>query len=107
MRNATLAVASREIPLPSHVIISNVPGPQVPLYLTGARVQLITGLGPLLHMMGLFHAVFSANGLITINFISCRETMPDPTFHRQCLRESYEELALAAKKKAGRKKRKK
>ncbi|EEB80375.1 hypothetical protein GPB2148_3192 [marine gamma proteobacterium HTCC2148] len=107
MRNATLAMASREIPLASHVIISNVPGPQGLLCLAGARVQLITGLGPLLHMMGLFLAVFSANGLITINFISCKETMPDPAFHRQCLRESYEELALAAKKKAGRKKRKK
>ena len=102
MRNATLAVASREIPLASHVIISNVPGPQVLLCLAGARVQLITGLGPLLHMMGLFLAVFSANGLITINFISA-----DPAFHRQCLRESYEDVALAAKKKAGRKKRKK
>lgn len=32
--------------------------------------------------------------------------MPDPAFYRQCLRESYEELALAEKKKAGRKKRK-
>jgi diacylglycerol O-acyltransferase len=100
MRAATLAAANSNIPIPSHTVISNVPGPQVPLYLAGAKVHLFMGLGPLLHMMGLFHAVLSGAGRITINFVSCREMLPDPEFYQACLRESFEELQLAAQKSA-------
>ena len=96
MRAASFALANADIPMPSHTVVSNVPGPQVPLYLAGAKVHLIMGLGPLLHMMGLFHAVLSAAGRITINFVSCREMLPDPEFYQQCLRESFEELQVAA-----------
>jgi diacylglycerol O-acyltransferase len=100
MRAATLAAANSDIPIPSHTVISNVPGPQVPLFLAGAKVHLFMGLGPLLHMMGLFHAVLSGAGRITINFVSCREMLPDPEFYQTCLRESFEELYLAAQKSA-------
>ncbi|MGB1141858.1 MAG: WS/DGAT/MGAT family O-acyltransferase, partial [Halioglobus sp.] len=83
--------------MPFHVVISNVPGPQFPLYLAGARVSLMMGLGPVLHMMGLFHAVLSGAGKIAINFIACREMMPDPEFYRECLADAYSELLTAAK----------
>lgn len=82
--------------MPFHVIISNVPGPQFPLYLAGAQVHMMMGLGPVLHMMGLFHAVLSGAGKIVINFISCREMLPDPEFYRACLEEAFEELRAAA-----------
>ena len=59
------------------------------------------GLGPLVDLMGLFHAVLSGVGLITITFISCREMMPDPEFYKACLQEAYEELRLAAQLYAG------
>ena len=100
MRTASLAAASSNIPMPFNVVISNIPGPQLTLYLTGARLDLIMGMGPLLHTMGLFHAVFSGAGRITINFLSCREMLPDPAFYQQCLRESFEELREAAAKQA-------
>jgi WS/DGAT/MGAT family acyltransferase len=96
-RAATMAAARTTAPMmPCHAVISNVPGPQIPLYLAGARVHLIMGLGPLLDMMGLFHAVLSGAGRITINFICCRDMMPDPSFYKACLEESYEELRAAA-----------
>ncbi len=95
-RAVTLAAARTAKPMPCHVVISNVPGPQFPLYLAGARVHMMLGLGPLLDLMGLFHAVLSGVGLITITFISCREMMPDPEFYKACLQEAYEELRLAA-----------
>lgn len=95
---ATLAAQYSDLPMPVHTVISNVPGPQEPLYLAGARVQMMMGMGPLLDMAGLFHAVISCNGLITINFVSCREMMPDPDFYKQCLEESYAELENAALK---------
>jgi len=100
MRAGSLAAANADIPIPSHAVISNVPGPQEPLYLAGAKVHLLMGLGPLLHMMGLFHAVLSGAGRITINFVSCREMLPDPEFYRACLLEAFEELQLAAQKSA-------
>jgi hypothetical protein len=96
MRAGTYAAANTNMPVPSHVIVSNVPGPQQPLYLAGAKVHLLMGLGPLLHMMGLFHAVLSGAGRITINFVCCRSMLPDPAFYKQCLEEAFEELKAAA-----------
>jgi diacylglycerol O-acyltransferase len=96
MRAASFAAANTSMPMPSHVVISNVPGPQQPLYLAGAKVHLLMGLGPLLHMMGLFHAVLSGAGRITINFVSCRSMLPDPEFYRECLQQSFDELMIAA-----------
>ncbi|MEH6571400.1 MAG: wax ester/triacylglycerol synthase family O-acyltransferase, partial [Halioglobus sp.] len=75
MQAVTFAGAGAQVPVPSHTIISNVPGPQMPLYLAGARVHLMMGMGPLLHMMGLFHAVLSGAGKVTINFTCCREML--------------------------------
>jgi diacylglycerol O-acyltransferase / wax synthase len=95
-RAVTLAASRSARPMPCHVVISNVPGPQVPLYLAGARMHLVMGMGPLLDMMGLFHAVLSGAGYITINFLSCREMMPDPQYYKACLQEAYEDLRAAA-----------
>ena len=102
MRAASLAAANSTIPMPFNTVISNIPGPQVTLYLAGARLDLMMGMGPLLHSMGLFHAVFSGAGRITINFLSCREMLPDPAFYQQCLREAFEELREAAARHARR-----
>ena len=66
MRVATLAAVSNDIPLPLHTVVSNVPGPQAPLYLAGAKVHMMTGIGPIMDMMGLFHGVISGAGRITI-----------------------------------------
>lgn len=95
-RAVTLAAARSARPMPCHVVISNVPGPQFPLYLAGARVHMIMGMGPLLDMMGLFHAALSGVGLITITFTSCRDMMPDPQFYKACLQEAFEDLRDAA-----------
>ncbi|MEH6581803.1 MAG: wax ester/triacylglycerol synthase family O-acyltransferase [Halioglobus sp.] len=95
MRTASLAGARAQAPMPSHTIVSNVPGPQMPLYMSGARVHMMMGMGPLLHMMGLFHAVISGAGRITINFTCCREMLPDPEFYRDCLQDTFDELYAA------------
>jgi diacylglycerol O-acyltransferase len=55
--------------------------------------------------MGLFHGVISGAGIITINFVACRELLPDPGFYKQCLQEAFDELEAAAIKKAAPKKR--
>ena len=109
MRVATLAAVTSDISLPLHTVVSNVPGPQAPLYLAGAKVHMMTGIGPVMDMMGLFHGVISGAGRITITFVSCRELLPDPGFYRECLQAAYDELEAAvnkpARKKRGRKAR--
>lgn len=80
----------------TNVCISNVPGPQVPVYMNGATLVNQMGLGPLSDRMGLFIAVTSYNGMMTFGATSCRRTMPDVDFFMQCLRDSFEELKAAA-----------
>lgn len=86
-----------------NTVVTNVPGPQVPLYMSGARLVRSYGTGPCLDNMGLFHPVTSYDGMIAISFQSCREMMPDPEFYEDCLRAAFDELEQAVpahKKKA-------
>ncbi len=88
-----------------NLFISNVPGPQVPLYMNGAKQVGAYGLAPLVNGMGLFIATPSYNGEITFNVISTREIMPDVDFFVECLEKSVNDLkkATAPKKKKTRK----
>lgn len=103
---AILKTAMRtNMALPMQTIVSNVPGPQFSMYLAGAKVHTMLGMGPLLDMSGLFHAIISGVGGICINFVSCREMMPDPEFYSSCLQEAYDELRDATLKPKPKKKR--
>ena len=77
-------------------VVTNIPGPQQPLYMGGARLVTHYGLGPIAEGMALIHPVFSYCGQITISFTSCREIMPDPQFYAECIEASYDELCAAA-----------
>ena len=76
-------------------VVTNVPGPQVPLYNTGARMVSYFGTGPVADGLGLFHVISSYCGQFSISAPSCREMMPDPSFYQECLYESFEELKKA------------
>ena len=75
-----------------NTIVTNVPGPQIPLYMGGAEVVRSYGLGPCADGLGLFHAVTSYNGQICVSFQACRTQLPDPAVYEQCLDEVYREL---------------
>tara|TARA_R110002110_G_scaffold415860_1_gene658762 strand:+ start:95980 stop:97494 length:1515 start_codon:yes stop_codon:yes gene_type:complete len=76
-------------------VITNVPGPQVPLYNTGAKMLSNLGTGPVMDSVGLFHVISSYCGEFSISITACRELMPDPEFYRQCLQDSFDELLAA------------
>ena len=78
-----------------NTIITNVTGTQPPLYLAGAKMVRQMGIGPVFDMVGLFHAVFSYAGTISIAFTACREMLPDPAFYIECIEESYSDLRHA------------
>lgn len=86
-----IGLASRGRPI-YNCVITNVPGPQVPLYFTGAEMISNYGMGPAVDGMGLFQAIGSYNGKFTISVSCCRQMMPDPQFYAQCLRESFSQL---------------
>jgi WS/DGAT/MGAT family acyltransferase len=79
-----------------NLFISNVPGPQLPLYMTGALQVGAYGLAPLVHGMGLFIATPSYNGEITFNVTSTRELLPDVEFFMDCITAEVDALKKAA-----------
>ena len=79
-----------------NTVITNVPGPQFPLYFTGAKMVSLFGMGPIADGMGLIHPVFSFSGRISISVTACRDQMPDPGFYAECLQDSFDELYAAA-----------
>ena len=76
--------------------ITNVPGPNVPLYSTGAKMVANYGTAPVSDGMGLMNVVSSYCGQFTICFTCCREMMPDPELYTQCLHDSFDELLAAS-----------
>jgi len=80
-----------------NLFISNVPGPQQPLYMNGAKMLHTYGMAPLADGMGLFIATPSYNGEMTFSVISAREIMPDIEYFRKCIDASFKELFKAVK----------
>ena len=58
-------------------MVTNVPGPQVPLYLLGARMLEIYPLVPLFARLGLGVALFSYAGRLHWGFNADWEQVPD------------------------------
>jgi WS/DGAT/MGAT family acyltransferase len=89
-----LGMANRTNPV-FNCVITNVPGPQVPLYCAGAKMVAQYGLGPVFDGVGLIFPVVSYCGRLTISATSSREMLPDPEFFASCLQQSYDELKAA------------
>jgi WS/DGAT/MGAT family acyltransferase len=92
---ARTGLMSRLKPI-ANCVVTNIPGPQIPLYFTGAKMVGNFGLGLPMEGIGLFHCVLSYNGDITIAVTACRAQMPDPEFYAECMEASFRELREAA-----------
>ncbi len=60
-----------------NVVISNVPGPQVPLYLAGAKMTGLYPLSIVVHGVALNITVQSYRGQLCFGLIACRRALPD------------------------------
>jgi WS/DGAT/MGAT family acyltransferase len=81
---------------PYNLVVTNVPGPQIPLYLLGARLQAIYPLVPLFSNQGLGIALFSYAGTLNWGFNADRELLPDVHEFVEAVGQSLRELAAAA-----------
>ena len=97
---ADLRLAERH-PVVHNLVISNVPGPPVPLYFMGAEIVGLYPLGPVFHGAGLNVTVMSNNGRIGVGIIACRESLPDVDDLAQRFPTALAELkaAVASRKK--------
>ena len=78
-----------------NMTVSNVRGPDVPLYLAGAKLVRNYPVSAIADYLGLNVTAFSYNGVFSVCAVADRAMMPDPAFFADCLRESYRELEKA------------
>jgi diacylglycerol O-acyltransferase / wax synthase len=81
---------------PFNLIISNIPGPNVPLYLAGARLLAYYPVSALVDGQGLNITVMSYCGNLYFGLIACRELVPDLEVMAGFLRDELDALTSAA-----------
>ena len=76
-------------------VITNVPGPQMDMYMAGHKLLATMGMAPLVDGMGLLITVLSYNGVLSISPTSSPSVMPDMDDFTRFLREAANELEAA------------
>jgi len=79
-----------------NLIITNVPGPQFPLYLLGRRLKTVAPVAFLPEGHGLSIAVFSYDGQLTFGLLGDYDRMDDLDLLATGISESLQELCAAA-----------
>ena len=70
-----MRLADRHRPI-ANLVISNVPGPDFPLYLGGAELKAGFPLGPVMEGMGLNITVMSYRGILYWGIMACPDSIP-------------------------------
>ena len=78
-----------------NVLVSNVPGPPVPLYFAGGRLVSIFPLGPIFDGVGLNITAVSSVDTLDIGLVACPDQLPDLWNLASGLRPALEELDAA------------
>jgi WS/DGAT/MGAT family acyltransferase len=97
------AVASTKLmerlPAVANVAISNVPGPQVPLYLAGAQMKTFFPVSIITHGLALNITVQTYCGRIDFGMIACKQAMPDLNDLGTAIEGGFDELVALAQAK--------
>jgi len=80
------------------VTLSNVRGPNVPLYLAGAKLQMFIPVSIPFDKTGVNITGFSYNQVLWVCSTACREMVPDPDVFTECMKQSFTELMEIAQK---------
>ncbi|MGI9585890.1 MAG: WS/DGAT/MGAT family O-acyltransferase [Acidimicrobiia bacterium] len=82
---------------PFNMTVTNVPGPQFPLFMAGSQMLSTYPLVPLWESHGVGVAMFSINGRIDIGINMDRTLIEDPAVFGACLQDSFAELTSTPK----------
>jgi WS/DGAT/MGAT family acyltransferase len=91
-----LSLGARAASGPINMIVTNVPGPQVPLYLLGCRLLEVFPQVPLLQTTGIGVALLSYDGKLCWGFNGDYELVPDLRHFVRAIEGSLGRLAAAA-----------
>jgi WS/DGAT/MGAT family acyltransferase len=91
-----LTLGARAISGPINTIVTNVPGPQFPLYFCGAKLLALYPQVPLMENLGLGIALASYNGTVHWGFNADPDIVPDLDAFLLRLRAAYDNVARAA-----------
>ncbi len=86
------------IDVPFNVVISNVPGPQFPLYGLGSKLAANYPVSAINDGIGINMTVMSYNGSLDFGLVACRELMPDLWDVMDYVKDSLRELKEATDK---------
>jgi WS/DGAT/MGAT family acyltransferase len=92
-----LTLGARSASGPINTIVTNVPGPQFPLYLQGARLLELYPQVPLMESLGVGIALASYDGHVHWGFNSDPDVVPDADVFVEQIRAAYARVAAAAK----------
>jgi WS/DGAT/MGAT family acyltransferase len=88
-----------------NLVITNIPGPQFPLYLLGREMKAIYPMVPLAQRQALCIGIFSYNGQLNFGLIGDYDGMADLESFALDLEAALEEVSAATPQKSGRKSR--
>jgi diacylglycerol O-acyltransferase / wax synthase len=93
-----LALGARNVTrmLPFNLVVTNVPGPQFPIYMLGARMLDSFPLVPLVDNLGLGIALMSYDGRLCWGFNADYDLLPDLHAFVQAVQDAFEELRQLA-----------
>ncbi len=94
-----LALGARNVTrlLPFHLVVTNVPGPQFPMYMAGARMREVFPHVPLVGNLGLGIALLSYDGRLHWGFNADYDIVPDLEDFVADTRDALAELLRAAR----------
>jgi diacylglycerol O-acyltransferase / wax synthase len=96
--NSTVASTKllEKLPPVANLVISNVPGPQVPLYLAGAQMRTFFPVSIVVHSIALNITVQTYCGAVDFGIVACKKAVPD--LHRlgEAIASGFDELVALA-----------
>jgi len=76
----------------TNVVISNVPGPSVPVYVAGAQVEALYPVGGVIEGFGFSTIVFSYCADLAVGFTFTKDSPADPWWLTEAYERSHREL---------------
>jgi diacylglycerol O-acyltransferase len=88
--------SSKRVPVIANLIVSNVPGPQVPLYMAGARVRAYFPVSAVSHGLGLNITILSYDGSLDYGLLAAKGALPGLRLFARRLQAAHAELRTLA-----------